>query len=188
MKLIKLVAGVILLSAAVPGSTQATPEYAWVEMTVQGRGKMVWQVFLKDSPKISNHFLQLVDKKFYDGLLIHRKVKDFVVQSGDPGSRKMTPDQARAKPGEMGGTAGLGDGGSGKNISFEINDRRHEKYSVGMALEAPMSNTGDSQFFINLKDNFRLDGSYVVFAKVVRGMDVVDSLERGDRIVRIKRL
>lgn len=141
-------------------------------------------VRLDQAPKIGGHFLGLVRSGFYDGLLIHRKVPDFVVQTGDPNSRKVTVTWAKAHPGEMGGTKDLGDGGSGREVPFEINDLVHEKHAVGMALSSPMSDTGDSQFFINLKDNFRLNGMYVVFGKVVRGAGVVDSLERGDRIQR----
>lgn len=189
MKLTRALAlAAVLASGTAAISSAQQPDYAWVEVTVDGKGKMVWQVFLKEAPLLTSHFMSLVDRKFYDGLLFHRKVNDFVVQAGDPKSRSMTPAQARAKPGEMGGTEGLGDGGSGKSVRFEITDRKHEKHSIGMALEAPMSDTGDSQFFINLKDNFRLNGSYVAFAKVVRGMDVVDKLDRGDRIRRLKRL
>ncbi len=140
------------------------------------------------APLLVGHVLRLVDSGFYDGLLIHRKVPGFVVQAGDPASRRVTPGWARKNPGERGGTKTLGDGGSGRTVRFEINDLTHRKYTVGMALEAPMSDTGDSQWFINLADNARLNGMYVVFAEVTAGRDVVDRLERGDRILSARRV
>lgn len=99
-----------------------------------------------------------------------------------------SPRRGRVRIREYGGTETLGDGGSGKSVTYEVNDLQHHKYSVGMALEAPMSDTGDSQFFINLADNHRLNGLYCVFGQVVKGMHVVDRIERGDRITRIRRV
>lgn len=159
-----------------------------VVVTVEGRGAFTMELYPDQAPKLVTHFLGLVDKKFYDGMLFHRKVDGFVLQAGDPKSKGMTPEEARRKPGESGGTAGIGDGGSGKTVPFEINDLVHTKFTVGMALEAPMSDTGDSQFFINLADNRRLDGRYVVFAKVISGTDVVMRCQRGDRIRSIARV
>ena len=97
----------------------------------------------------------------------------------------MTPAEAKSKPGPMGGTMGLGEGGSGKSVKFEKNGLSHVRGAVGIALESPGDNSGDSQFFINLVDNKRLDGKYVVFAHVVRGMDVVERTRRGDLIRRV---
>ena len=159
----------------------------WVEMVVEGRGSIFVELRPDQAPKLVKHFLSLVNQGFYDGQLFHRKVDNFVLQGGDPESKKWTPAQARKNPGESGGTKGLGDGGSGTTVPYEINDLIHDKYTVGIALESPMSDTGDSQFFINLKDNHRLNGLYVVFGRVVDGMDVVDKCQRGDRIVEIKR-
>ena len=156
-------------------------------MTVEGRGKVVMEFYPEEAPKLCEHLLEIIGKKFYDGMLIHRKVPNFVIQAGDPASKKVTVKWAKKNPGEMGGTKTLGDGGSGKSVPFEINNLTHEKYSVGMALESPMDDSGDSQFFINLKDNFRLNGMYVVFAKVIKGQDIVDKIERGDRIKSIRK-
>jgi cyclophilin family peptidyl-prolyl cis-trans isomerase len=114
-------------------------------------------------------------------------VPDFVVQSGDPQSKHVDSEFSRTHPDEYQGTKGIGDGGSGKTVPFELNELRHNQYTVGMALEAPMSDTGDSQFFINLKYNMRLYGKYCVFGKITKGQKVIDSLERGDRILWAKR-
>lgn len=172
--------------AALASTTQRERKQPYVELIVQGRGSIVIELRPDQAPKLVKHFIGLVDSEFYNGMLFHRKVENFVLQAGDPGSKKWTPEKARKNPGESGGTEGLGDGGSGQTVPFEINDLVHDKYTIGMALESPMSDTGDSQFFINLKDNHRLNGLYVVFGRVVQGFDVVDKSERGDRIKAIK--
>ena len=188
MKLLHVLLAMLLLLPAAFAQQSAPPPFYYVEVKVQGRGSFTMELYAERAPKLVAHFLDLVNKKFYDGMLWHRKVNNFVIQTGDPASKKVSPEQARKKPGEMGGTEGLGDGGSGTTVPFEINDLRHAKYMVGMALESPMSDTGDSQFFVNLKDNFRLDGSYCVFGRVAKGMDIIDKIERGDKIIYIKKL
>lgn len=176
---------ILALSLAATPAPMTNP---LIEMAVQGRGTVTIEIRKDQAPKLAAHFMDLVDAGFYNGLLFHRKVDGFVAQAGDPKSRTVTPAWARAHPGEYGGTETLGDGGSGKSVTYEVNDLQHHKYSVGMALEAPMSDTGDSQFFINLADNHRLNGLYCVFGQVVKGMHVVDRIERGDRITRIRRV
>lgn len=158
-----------------------------VEVTVEGRGKFQIELFADAAPKTVAHSIDLIKRKFFDGMLVHRLVPDFVVQWGDPKSKKMKPAEAKAKPGPMGGTDGLGDGDSGKSIPFETNSKKHDAGTIGMALSGPRSDTGDSQWFVNLKDNHRLNGDYCVFGKVVgKGMDVVRKIERGDRIASIR--
>lgn len=158
-----------------------------VEMAVEGRGSVFIELRPDQAPNLCAHVLGLIDKKFYDKQLIHRKVDNFVIQTGDPTSKKVSVSYARKHKGKMGEVPGLGDGGSGHPVKYEINDLTHEKYAVGMALESPMDDSGDSQFFINLKDNFRLNGMYEVFGKVVKGQSVVDKIQRGDRIRFIRR-
>jgi peptidyl-prolyl cis-trans isomerase B (cyclophilin B) len=178
-------------AAATPGASASLAAQPMVlprvQFVIEGRGSFVMEVRKDQAPKLAAHFLDLVDRGFYTGLLIHRKVKDFVIQSGDPASRKVSTKDAVARPGEMGGTKGLGEGGSGKEIPYEINDLVHDRFTVGMALSSPMSDTGDSQFFINLKNNHRLNGLYCVFAKVVEGQEVIPLIERGDRITLCRR-
>ncbi len=140
-----------------------------------------------EAPKLTAHFLELVDKGFYNKMLFHRKVDNFVLQGGDPETKKVSTAWAKSNPGEMGGTKGLGSGGSGKEVPYEINNLTHVKHSVGMALSSPMSDTGDSQFFINLKDNFRLNGMYCVFGQIVEGQGLINKIQRGDRIIRVTR-
>jgi cyclophilin family peptidyl-prolyl cis-trans isomerase len=153
-----------------------------VELQIQGRGKVVVELFKKDAPKTVTHFTGLVKRKFYDGILFHRVIGGFVAQAGDPGSKKLkSADLAKLDDNQV-AQLGLGGGGSGKNIPFETNERAHETGTLAMALSAPRSATGDSQFFINLNPNHQLDGDYCVFGKVVSGMDVVKKIKRGDKI------
>lgn len=159
-----------------------------MEFSVQGRGSFVMEMEAEKAPRTSAHFLDLVDQKVYDSMLFHRKVPGFVLQSGDPDSKAWFPAEARAKPGERGGTEGLGESSFGKPIKFERNDLSHVRGTVGMALESPGDDSGTSHFFINLVDNKRLDGKYVVFAKVVSGWDVVEKTQRGDLIIRAQRV
>jgi len=159
-----------------------------VEVTVENRGKFAIELYPRDAPKTVKHFVDLVKRKFYDGVLFHRIVPGFVAQAGDPASTKLTAKEIADRDDHAGGTTGLGNGGSGANgasaaIPFEQNDHTHEMGTVAIALSGPRSPTGDSQFFINLKANHTLDGDYCVFGQVVKGMEVVRKLRRGDRIL-----
>lgn len=167
---------------------QASPPHPRVSFEVEKRGTFVMELRPDQAPKLVEHFLGLVDKGFYDRILFHRRVDNFVVQAGDPKSRKTSTAWAVKNPGESGGTKTLGEGGSGKSVPYEINDLTHAKHSVGMALAGAMSDTGDSQFFINLRDNFRLNGMYCVFGMVVEGNSVIAKIQRGDRILKAKRV
>ena len=158
-----------------------------VEVSIKKRGRFVIELYPNEAPELVGHVLRLVDQKFYDGQLIHRKVPNFVIQTGDPTSKRVSETYARKHKGKYGEVPGLGEKGSGKSVKFEINNLTHEKYTVGMALESPMDDSGDSQFFVNLKDNFRLNGMYEVFGRVVEGQAVIDKVERGDRIEWVRR-
>ena len=153
-----------------------------VTLTVEHRGDIVLELYQTDAPKTVAHFLALVNKKFYDGILFHRVRPGFMAQAGDPKTKGMDASKIKSLSDDELGIAGIGNGGSGQNIPFETNDRTHEPGTIAMALNSPASATGDSQFFINLVSNHRLDAQYCVFGKVVKGMDVVKSLQQGDKI------
>lgn len=176
----------VILCLAV-GSCQAN-ELPVVEMMVYQRGVYEIELYPEEAPKLVKHFLELVDRKFYNGMLFHRVVDGWVAQTGDPESKTWTREEALAAPvGSYGQVEGLGDGGSGKTVPFEDNDISHLPGTVGMALESPASDTGDSQFFINLEDNSRLDHKYCVFGKVTVGIDRIKKIRRGDPIIWIRR-
>ncbi len=110
------------------------------------------------APKTSENFIKLAQKGFYDGLVFHRVIDDFMIQGGDPN--------------------GDGTGGPGYTIKDEFSSKLlHDGPGViSMANRGP--DTGGSQFFITLRDCKWLDGKHAVFGKVTKGMDVVYKIGR----------
>ncbi|MEE8137608.1 MAG: peptidylprolyl isomerase, partial [Thermoanaerobaculia bacterium] len=127
-------------------------------------GRMRLRLDCPRAPLTCLNFLQLASQGFYDGLIFHRVVPDFLVQGGDP--------------------RGDGWGGPGYTIRDEITRIRYERGVLGMALSDP--DTGGSQFFITLSPQPHLDGAYTAFGQVVSGGDVLDRIVQGDRILRIR--
>lgn len=114
------------------------------------------------APKTVENFAKLAESGFYDGLIFHRIVPEFVIQGGDPNTKSGPRD-----------TWGLGD--PGYNIGPEFSNLEHTKYTVSMARGKEL-NTAGSQFFITLDDASWLDRQYTIFGKVVEGTDVVDKI------------
>ncbi|MFM9873563.1 MAG: peptidylprolyl isomerase [Fimbriimonadaceae bacterium] len=162
------------------------PEPSTVVFEVYKRGSFTIELDTVNAPRTSAHFAKNVSDGIYNGMLWHRKVNKFVLQTGDPDSKALLPEEARGLPGENGGTKGLGEATTGPTVEFEKNNLSHLKGTLGIALESPGDNSGSSHFFINLVDNKRLNGKYVCFAKVTKGWDVVEKCERGDLIVSAK--
>ncbi|MCC6731373.1 MAG: peptidylprolyl isomerase [Chthonomonadales bacterium] len=140
-------------------------------MTVANRGDVTMELYPKAAPKTTARVVELARQGFYNGIRFHRVVDGFVVQAGDPKSKTDGVDVPY-----------IGRSGSGKTIPFEKNNLPHVPGAVAMALNAPASDTADSQFFIDLADNATLNGDYCVFGKVTQGMDVVRSIKKGDAI------
>jgi len=112
-----------------------------------------------DMPITAGNFKKLVSEGFYDGVIFHRVIDDFMIQGGDP--------------------TGTGTGGPGYKIEDEFahaGGNKNDRGTISMANAGP--NTGGSQFFINLVNNNFLDSKHPVFGKVVNGMDVVDSIAK----------
>lgn len=138
---------------------QLTREPQRVVLTTS-RGEVRLRLDCPRAPLTCLNFVQLAGQGFYDGLVFHRVVPDFVVQGGDP--------------------RGDGWGGPGYTIRDEINRLRFERGVVGMALAGP--DTGGSQFFVTLSPQPHLDGGFTAFAVVESGMEVLDRIVQGDRI------
>lgn len=130
------------------------------------RGDIVAELFAADAPLTVASFLTLARAGYFDAQEWPRVVPNFVIQGGDP----------------RGDTSG----GPGYTIRDEINRHPYERGTVGMALSGP--DTGGSQFFITHSPHPHLDGGYTVFGRVVEGMDVVDAILQGDRIIRVNEL
>ncbi|MEA5569914.1 peptidylprolyl isomerase [Calothrix sp. UHCC 0171] len=156
-----------------------------------------------NAPISAGNFVDLVQKKAYDGLVFHRVVREpqpFVVQGGDPQSKNPKI------PVEQWGTGGWVNPATGKTryVPLEIKPRgakqptygkvlenrqipvlRHKRGAVAMA-RANEANSASSQFYFALDDLDFLDGKYAVFGYVTKGMDVVDKIKQGDRIQSAK--
>jgi len=154
-------------------------------LTIAGRGSWEFELYPSAAPKTVAHFVDLVQRKFYDGIKVHRVVPAFVVQMGDPGTRKYSSEQLAKMGADEMNRAGIGTGGSGKNIPFEQNNLNNVYGSMAMALSSPRSSTGDSQFFINLNNNHNLDRDYCVFGRVLGALDGLSNIRVGDTIQSI---
>jgi peptidyl-prolyl cis-trans isomerase B (cyclophilin B) len=122
-------------------------------------GDITVELFDDDAPKTVENFTKLAADKFYDGVIFHRVIKDFMIQGGDP--------------------TGTGRGGPGYTFDDEQNDKKIVRGALAMANAGP--NTNGSQFFIVTVDAAPwLDGKHTVFGQVVVGMDVVDTIEGGE--------
>jgi peptidyl-prolyl cis-trans isomerase B (cyclophilin B) len=119
-------------------------------------GKITIELFDDDAPKTVENFRKLSEDGFYDGLIFHRVIRDFMIQGGCP--------------------QGTGTGGPGYQFEDEFNDHKVERGALAMANAGP--NTNGSQFFIVTTDAAPwLDGKHTVFGKVTDGMDAVDAIE-----------
>ena len=148
------------------------------------KGVIKAELRINDAPKTTQNFIDLVGKKFYDGLVFHRVEPNFVIQGGDP--------------------EGNGTGGSGMNIPLEIKCQDgtmtegrtvdvqqcpvalpHTDGALAMARSQNPDSAG-SQFYICLAAAPFLDGKYTVFGIVTSGMDAVDKIKKGDKMKSVK--
>jgi peptidyl-prolyl cis-trans isomerase B (cyclophilin B) len=119
-------------------------------------GPLAIELFDEDAPKTVANFKKLAGEGFYDGIIFHRVIRDFMVQGGDP--------------------TGTGSGGPGYTFEDEFNDNKVVRGALAMANAGP--NTNGSQFFIvTTPEAPWLDGKHTVFGRIVDGMDVVDRIE-----------
>jgi peptidyl-prolyl cis-trans isomerase B (cyclophilin B) len=122
-------------------------------------GAIELELFEGDAPKTVENFRKLAGEGFYDGVVFHRVIPDFMIQGGDP--------------------TGTGMGGPGYTFEDEFNDHKVERGALAMANAGP--NTNGSQFFIVTTEAAPwLDGKHTVFGKVTGGMEAVDSIERSE--------
>ena len=131
-------------------------------------GKLVMEFFPEDAPNTVENFLNLTKSGFYDNLIFHRIIKDFMIQGGDPLSN-------HAEYG-LENMAMWGTGDAGYDITAEFNNIKHNRGIVSMARGADV-NSASSQFFIVHKDSNHLDGKYTVFGRLVTE-ESYDTLDR----------
>lgn len=136
------------------------------------------ELYPEIAPNTVNNFISLINSNFYDGLIFHRVIKNFMIQGGDP--------------------QGTGMGGPGYSIKGEFssngfkNDLAHQAGVLSMA-RSMMPDSAGSQFFIMHKDSPHLDGEYAAFGKVIEGMDIIDKIanvktDRADRPVEEQKM
>jgi peptidyl-prolyl cis-trans isomerase B (cyclophilin B) len=119
-------------------------------------GAIELELFDDDAPETVGNFKKLAGDGFYDGVIFHRVIPDFMIQGGDP--------------------QGTGTGGPGYTFDDEINDHKIVRGALAMANAGP--NTNGSQFFIVTTEGAPwLDGKHTVFGRVTRGMETVDAIE-----------
>jgi cyclophilin family peptidyl-prolyl cis-trans isomerase len=129
------------------------------------KGRIELELHDGDAPKTVQNFVKLAGEGFYDGVIFHRVIPDFMVQGGDP--------------------TGTGSGGPGYQFEDEFNEHKIERGALAMANAGP--NTNGSQFFIVTAQACPwLDGKHTVFGRVTDGMDVVDTISAVDRDARDK--
>ncbi|MDT8412778.1 MAG: peptidylprolyl isomerase [Vicingaceae bacterium] len=132
------------------------------------KGDMTVEFYEKDAPKTVENFTTLAKKGFYDGLTFHRVLPDFVIQGGCPD--------------------GTGAGGPGYAIDCELDgeNQYHDRGVLSMAHAG--RNTGGSQFFIchSRNNTAHLDRNHTCFGKVVEGVDIIDDIRQGDKILKIE--
>lgn len=160
----KLIILILVLSALLfTGCGKENKEETNMHTTVSldtNMGEIQIELYDDTMPITAGNFKKLVSEGFYDGVIFHRVIPNFMIQGGDP--------------------TGTGMGGPGYNIKDEFTkNNKNDRGTIAMANAGP--NTGGSQFFINVKNNNLLDTKHPVFGKVVKGMDVVDEIVNVER-------
>ena len=148
-----------------PPAMQIDPKKSYTATIETARGNIVIELYPQNAPKTVNNFVFLAKEGFYDGVLFHRVIKDFMIQGGDP--------------------TGTGRGGPGYKFEDETkgNPLKHGTGFLSMANAGP--NTNGSQFFITHSQQAHLDGKHTVFGKVVEGQNVVDAIKQGDSMTKV---
>ena len=174
MRILSLVF-VLLVLAAVSVAQTYTPRKGEtaLKIEIEGRGNVFIRLHTDEAPKTTARIVQLVKQGFYDGQRFHRverTPKPYLVQVGDPNSKKGNLD---------------GEGGSGRKVAYEDSGFKNTQGAVGLAHPVDDRNGGDSQFYMLLSRSSFLDNNYTVFGRVVAGMDVLEKVQKGDKIVTI---
>jgi cyclophilin family peptidyl-prolyl cis-trans isomerase len=153
-------------SSRVSTNRLSTANYALIETQ---RGNVVIELYPKEAPKTVANFTRLVERGFYNqnGMVFHRVVPGFVVQTGDP--------------------TGTGEGGSEERIALEVQNKlSHDAKGIVAMARSAAPNSATSQFYITLTSQRNLDGKYAIFGHVVRGLGVLDRLNQGDKLYGVR--
>ena len=132
-----------------------------VTLELEDNQRIIIELYPEFAPNTVNNFISLIEDKYYDGLIFHRIIEDYIIQSGDPLKNNY-------------GTPGYTIKGEFKSNGFK-NNLRHTKGIVSMA-RGPKYDSAGSQFFITVQDAEILNGSYAAFGKVIEGLDIVEAI------------
>jgi peptidyl-prolyl cis-trans isomerase B (cyclophilin B) len=165
---------------------------ATVLMTVKGNKQITIELDGNSAPISAGNFVDLVQKGFYNGLTFHRVVRQpqpFVVQGGDPkgnGTGGYVPSGSSAErriPLEIkpkGATAPVY-----SQIITDVPELQHKRGTIAMARSQD-PDSASSQFYFTLADISFLDGNYAVFGKITKGLEIIDTIQQGDKITAVK--
>jgi peptidyl-prolyl cis-trans isomerase B (cyclophilin B) len=140
------------------------------------KGTFTAELFPAEAPGTVANFEKLARDGFYDGIVFHRVIPEFVVQGGDPLTKELPLDDRR-----------IGTGGPGHHIKCETQGNPHRHVPGALSMAHAGKDTGGSQFFIvlNEQNTRHLDGVHTVFGQVTEGLDVTRQLARGDVIHKV---
>ncbi|HTW95126.1 MAG TPA: peptidylprolyl isomerase [Tepidisphaeraceae bacterium] len=138
-----------------PPAMTIDPKKSYTATIQTSLGDVVVELFPKDAPGHVNSFVFLAREGFYDGVIFHRVIKDFMIQGGDP--------------------TGTGTGGPGYQLKAEFNSRKHKR-GILSAARSSNPNSAGSQFFLMHADSPHLDGQYTAYGQVIKGIEVVDKI------------
>jgi cyclophilin family peptidyl-prolyl cis-trans isomerase len=158
----------------VAGAQQKSPGAGPIVVLETVKGTIEFETYPEEAPKTVGRVLELVKKNFYNGQRFHRAEPNFVIQIGDPVSR----DYSRQS------WWGRQSSGTPIGVAEITKKRRHVLGAVSMAYPGTDRTAADSQFFILRRVAPEMDGKYTVFGKVLKGMDVVAKIQRGDVLKR----
>ena len=150
---------------ASPPAMQIDAKKSYQASLETNRGEIEIELYPQYAPKTVNNFIFLAREGFYDGVVFHRVISNFVIQGGDPTGTRM--------------------GGPGYQFEDELlgNPLKHETGVISMANAG--ANTNGSQFFITHSPQPHLNGKHTVFGKVVAGQEVINSIRQGDAMLRV---
>lgn len=165
-----LAMSVLMMSATLGADTDKpkadVPEMGRVVVMETTKGIIKFALYEKDAPITTKNFVELVERKFYDGLKFHRVEPGFVIQGGDP--------------------KGNGTGGSEKKIPLEVTPKlKHDAAGVVAMARSQDPNSASCQFYVTLRDTPFLDMNYAVFGRVTEGLDVVKNIRVDDVMKKV---
>lgn len=138
------------------------------------KGDITFELYTAQAPTTVASFLNLAKEGFFDGIVFHRVIADFMAQVGDP----LTKDPSQQ--------ARWGTGGPGYTLPDEISpDLKHDSEGIVSMGNTGQPNSGGSQFFITFEPTPWLDGKHTIFGKVTQGLEVLRQIEIGDKIVSV---